>query len=128
MVTEEQNTPSSFSPVRDALDVIGGKWKLYVIVAVREGNKRFRDIQKYVEGISPKVLSGELKHLEMNGLIERTVYTGRPVVVEYSITEYGRSLDRLINAFVKWGMTHRDKCDNSNFRSLINPITFYTSP
>ncbi|KAA2241991.1 helix-turn-helix transcriptional regulator [Chitinophaga agrisoli] len=55
---------------------------------------------KYVAGISPKVLSGELRHLEMNGLIERTVYTGRPVVVEYSITKYGRSLDRLINAFV----------------------------
>jgi DNA-binding HxlR family transcriptional regulator len=113
MVTEKQNTPGSFSPIRDALDVIGGKWKLCVIVAVREGNKRFRDIGKYVEGISPKVLSGELRHLEMKGLIERTVHTGRPVVVEYYKTEYGRSLYSLITAFVKWGMTHRDKCDNS---------------
>ena len=113
MITEEQNTPNSFSPLKNALDVIGGKWKLCVIVAVWERNKRFRDIRKHVEGISPKVLSGELRHLEMKGLIERTVHTGRPVVVEYSITEYGRSLDSLIAAFVKWGMTHRDKCDNS---------------
>lgn len=113
MVTEEQNTPNSLPPLKNALDVIGGKWKLCVVVAVREGNKRFRDIGKYVEGISPKVLSGELRRLEMKGLIERTVHTGRPVVVEYSITEYGRSLDILINAFVKWGTTHRNNCDSS---------------
>jgi DNA-binding HxlR family transcriptional regulator len=110
IVTEEQTTPNSLSSVRDALGVIGGKWKLCVIVAVREGNKRFRDIRKSVEGICPKVLSGELRHLEINGLIERTVHTGRPVVVEYAITKYGRSLDSVITAFVEWGMTHRDKC------------------
>jgi DNA-binding HxlR family transcriptional regulator len=113
MITEEQNTPNSLSPLKTALDVIGGKWKLCVVVAVRKGNKRFRDIGKYVEGISPKVLSGELRRLEMNGLIERTVHTGRPVIVEYSITDYGRSLDSLIAAFVKWGMTHRNNCDSS---------------
>ncbi len=93
------------------MDVIGGKWKLCVIVAVRQGNKRFRDIGKYVEGISPKVLSGELRHLEMNGLIERTVHTGRPVVVEYSITDYGRSLDSLI---ILMGYDALDKCDKSS--------------
>ena len=109
LVTEEQNAPNSLSPVRDALDVIGGKWKLCLIVSVREGNKRFRDIRKSVEGISSKVLSSELRHLEMNGLIERTVHTERPVVIEYAITKYGRSLDSVITAFVKWGMAHRDK-------------------
>lgn len=72
MVTKEQDTPNSLSPLKNALDVIGGKWKLCVIVAVLEGNKRFRNIIKFVEGISPKVLSRELGHLEMNGLIERS--------------------------------------------------------
>jgi DNA-binding HxlR family transcriptional regulator len=109
MVIEEQNASNSLSPVRDALDVIGGKWKLCVIVSVREGNNRFGDIRKSVKGISPKVLSGELRHLEMNGLIERTVHAGRPVVVEYAVTKYGRSLDNVITAYVNWGMTHRDK-------------------
>lgn len=113
MVTEEQNTPNSHSSIKNALDVIGGKWRLCVIVAVRDGNKRFRDIRNSVEGISPKVLSGELRQLEMNGLIKRFVHTGRPVVVEYAITEYGCSLDSVITAYVKWGKTHRDKFKKS---------------
>jgi DNA-binding HxlR family transcriptional regulator len=113
IVTEEQNAPSSLSPVKDALGVIGGKWKLCVIVAVREGNNRFGEIRKSIEGISPKVLSGELRDLEIYGLIERTVHAGRPVIVEYAITKYGRSLDSVITAFVEWGVTHRDKCKNS---------------
>jgi HxlR-like helix-turn-helix len=58
-----------------------------------EGNKRYRDIRMSVEGISSKVLSGEQRHLEMNGLIEKTVRAGSPVLVEYAISKYGRSLD-----------------------------------
>jgi DNA-binding HxlR family transcriptional regulator len=108
IVPEEQNAPNSLLSVKDALGVIGGRWKLCVIVAVWEGNKRFGDIRKSVEGISPKVLSGELRHLEINGLIERTVHTGSPVVVEYAITKYGRSLDTVITAFIGWGMTRQD--------------------
>jgi len=97
------------TPIGDALYVIGGKWKLRVIVALREGNKRFNEIQRAVEGISARVLSSELKELELNGFVKRTVYTGAPVVVEYHITEYADSLSGVLRALADWGTMHREK-------------------
>jgi DNA-binding HxlR family transcriptional regulator len=77
--------------VNDALYAIGGKWKIKIIVALTEGYKRFNDIQRAV-GISAKMLSHELKELELNGFVQRKVYTETPVVVEYELTEYSDSL------------------------------------
>jgi len=96
-------------PIGDALYVIGGKWKLRVIIAVRDGHKRFNDIQRAVEGISARVLSSELKELELNGFISRVVHTGTPVVVEYQITDYAYSLGDVLQALANWGPMHRDK-------------------
>src|ERR1035438_5087429 len=73
--------------IGDSLYVIGGKWKLRVIVALRHGKKRFNEIQRAVDGISARVLSSELKELELNGFVTRTVHTQTPVVVEYQITD-----------------------------------------
>jgi DNA-binding HxlR family transcriptional regulator len=95
--------------IGDALYVIGGKWKLRVVMSIREGFHRFNDIQRSVEGISARVLSNELKELELNGFISRTVHTGNPVVVEYNITEYADSLDEILFALARWGAQHRDK-------------------
>src|ERR1700750_3038466 len=83
-----QECMTALVPVQDALYVLNGKWKLPVIIALREGNKRFSDIQKQVKGIAAKVLSHELKELELNGFVERLVYNTTPVSVEYNITEY----------------------------------------
>jgi len=100
---------SMLAPVQDALYVLNGKWKLPVIIALREGNKRFSDIQKHVVGIAAKVLSHELKELELNGFVERIVYNTTPVTVEYIITEYTDTLDDVISALYKWGSAHRNK-------------------
>jgi len=97
------------APIGDALYVIGGKWKLRVIVALREGNKRFNEIQRAVEGVSARVLSSELKELELNGFVTRIVHTGTPVVVEYQITDYADSLGEVLRALADWGIMHRDK-------------------
>ena len=78
-----QQCTASLGAVGDALYAIGGKWKLKIIIALLEGNKRFNELQRTIEGISAKVLSTELKELEMNGFIKRTVFTGTPVAVEY---------------------------------------------
>ncbi len=98
-----------FASVNDALYVIGGKWKLRVIVALREGNKRFNHIQRKVDGISARVLSAELKDLELNGFVTRKVIAGTPVVVEYAITEYADTLSDVLLALSEWGAMHREK-------------------
>lgn len=96
-------------PVRDALSVLNGKWKLPIIISLSFGTKRFRQIAKEVEGITDKMLSKELKELEMNHIVKRQVYDAFPPVVEYTITEYGKSLDNVIAELVKWGLAHRKK-------------------
>jgi DNA-binding HxlR family transcriptional regulator len=95
--------------IGDALYVIGGKWKLRVIVALREGNKRFNEIQRTIDGISARVLSSELKELELNGFVKRIVHTQTPVVVEYEITEYADTLNDVLMTLADWGTMHRDK-------------------
>ena len=99
----------SLAAVGDALYVIGGKWKLRIIIALQEGNKRFNELQRTVEGISARVLSNELKELEMNGFVKRKVYVKTPVVVEYEITEYSQSLNGVLDSLRDWGSKHRDK-------------------
>lgn len=95
--------------VGDAMYVIGGKWKLRIIIALSEGNKRFNELQRGIPGISAKVLSGELKDLEQNGFIKRNVYTQSPVVVEYERTSYSETLGEVLGALSKWGTMHRNK-------------------
>lgn len=95
-------------PIRDALDVVNGKWKIPIIVALRLGNKRFREMARSIPNITDKMLSKELRDLEMHGLIARTVQE-TPPVVEYSLTPYGASLHKVIDALYEWGTNHRRK-------------------
>jgi DNA-binding HxlR family transcriptional regulator len=104
---------SKLNSIADALYVIGGKWKLRIIVALTEGNKRFNELQRLVDGISAKVLSTELKELEMNGFVTRNVYTGSPVVVEYELTSYAETLNSVLNTLSEWGTMHRETVKKS---------------
>jgi DNA-binding HxlR family transcriptional regulator len=99
--------------IGDALYAIGGKWKLRIIVALMEGKKRFNELQRLIQGISAKVLSAELKDLELNGFINRNVFTGTPVVVEYELTEYSLTLQSVLDALSEWGAMHRKKIKQS---------------
>ena len=96
-------------PIRDALDVISGKWKLQIIISIAHGNKRFREIERSVPQITSKVLAKELKDLEEHELIKRTVYDASPVLVEYTLLPYAQTLEDVINSLHKWGSNHRKK-------------------
>jgi DNA-binding HxlR family transcriptional regulator len=96
-------------PVRDALDILSGKWKLPILISLSFGNKRFKQIAREIPNITDKMLSKELRDLEMNQLIKRTVYDSVPVIVEYSMTSYGKSLEKVIEELRKWGMQHRKR-------------------
>jgi DNA-binding HxlR family transcriptional regulator len=102
-------------PVRDALDVINGKWKLSVIIAVAMGNDRFTDIQESIPGITPKILAKELKELEQHQLIRRTIIDDYPVRVSYKTEPYADTLFPIIEALKAWGLNHRKKIFNKGY-------------
>jgi len=104
-----ENCQDLIRPVRDALEVLSGKWKLAIIGSLSFGKKRFKQISKEVNGITDKVLSKELKDLEANQLVKREVYDTFPPTVEYSITQHGRSLENVIDELRRWGLSHRKK-------------------
>ena len=113
----EPQCKATLNAIADALFVIGGKWNLRIIVALKDGNKRFNELQRLIDGISAKVLSSELKELELNGFVRRNIYTTTPVVVEYELTEYSNTLDDVLHALSSWGATHKEKIRKSMRRN-----------
>lgn len=100
-------------PVRDALEVFGGKWKIPIITALSFYKTcGFKELERIVEGITPKMLSKELKFLETNLLVTRKVENTRPVTVTYSITEYGKTCESVMSELYRWGVEHRKKVFN----------------
>ena len=94
--------------VHDAMDVLNGKWKIYIISSICHYNKRrFSDILHDVAGISNKMLSKELKELELNKLVKRTVLDTHPVTVQYELTRHGKTLQTIIDNLTAWGKEHR---------------------
>lgn len=104
-----QGCTEHLSAVEDAIYVIGGKWKLKIIIVLQEnGNIRFNELQRNIPGISARVLSNELKDLELNGFVKRVVHAEQtPVVVEYISTDYSRTLQPVIMALSDWVKTHK---------------------
>ncbi|OXA93871.1 transcriptional regulator [Flavobacterium hercynium] len=95
--------------INDTMDVLNGRWKVSIIACLCYRPMRFSELLKEVVGISGKMLSRELKDLEMNDLISRKVLNTAPVAVEYSITDYGESLKGLTEKIAEWGFTHRKR-------------------
>ncbi|TCK85253.1 winged helix-turn-helix transcriptional regulator [Albibacterium bauzanense] len=96
--------------VQDSMDVLNGKWKISIISSICYYNKRrFSDILNDVVGISNKMLSKELKELEINKLVKRTVLDTQPITVQYELTQHGKTLQTIINNLTEWGIEHRKK-------------------
>ena len=92
---------------RDTMDVIQGKWRIPIIISLTHGNKRFGEIQRDISDISPKMLSQELKALEMNKIITRKLFDSMPVMVEYSLTPLGHSMNVVLKEIINWGIHFR---------------------
>lgn len=94
--------------IRDAMDVLSGKWKIQIIgTLLFAGKMRFMDLMREVNGIAAKMLSKELQDLETHQLVKRTVMETKPITVEYEITPYGRSLEKVVIEIINWGYEHR---------------------
>ena len=94
--------------VNDAMNVISGKWKLPIISALIFGKKRFKELDRELPKITPRMLSKELRDLEANGIVKRTVYDTIPATVEYELTTSGYLIEQVIDVMIKWGVEHRE--------------------
>ncbi|SEV97587.1 winged helix-turn-helix transcriptional regulator [Chitinophaga arvensicola] len=109
VLASPRNQKEEVMALQDAIYVIGGKWKLPIINSICNGNKRFRDIERSIPGITTRMLSKDLKEMEANQLVKRTVLPTSPVTVEYTATDYCRSFGDIILEMIKWGKQHRER-------------------
>ena len=93
-------------PVERTLSVINGKWTLLILRDLFDGTRRFGELRRSLEGISPRTLSQRLRELEGQGIVSRVVYAEVPPRVEYSLTEKGNSLGAILEQMKVWGVTH----------------------
>ncbi|MBK1897094.1 winged helix-turn-helix transcriptional regulator [Chryseobacterium paridis] len=103
----ERDQTEELRALQDTLYFIGGKWRIPVINAICNGNKRFREIERSIPGITTRMLSKELKDMEMNKLVTRNVYPDTPVLIEYVATDYCRTFGKIIMEMISWGREHR---------------------
>ena len=106
--TESHKCTKSLLPVKDMLELTAGKWRLHIIMVLTcVGELRFKELQRHLPNISGKVLSKDLKDLELNKLIKREVYDTYPITVKYSLTDHGKTLEPVVKALRDWGLNHR---------------------
>ncbi len=98
--------PDSDCPVLSAFDMISGKWKFAIIHALLSGTKRFKELEREVEGISPRMLVKALNELKTDSIVNRKQYPTIPPKVEYSLTEKGRELELVLYEIQQWGLRH----------------------
>jgi len=94
-------------PVATTLMLIGNKWKIFIVQRLLDRAWRFNELQKDIEGISQRVLTDNLREMESNGIIVRTVYPEVPVRVEYSLSELGDTMRPIIASMAEWGTQYK---------------------
>jgi DNA-binding HxlR family transcriptional regulator len=109
MVIETKNNKHYQCPVEATLDVIGGKWKPIILWQLKAEKLRFSGLQQNMKGISPKMLTKQLRELEEAGLILREVYPEVPPRVEYSLTEFGKTVLPVLDALCEWGSKYLER-------------------
>ncbi|MGV2644381.1 ArsR family transcriptional regulator [Clostridium perfringens] len=96
-------------PVETTLEVIGGKWKGIILYHLIEGPKRFSEFRRLYPAITQFMLTLQLRELERDGIIHREVYKQVPPKVEYSLTEFGKTLEPIILSMKSWGATYKNR-------------------
>jgi DNA-binding HxlR family transcriptional regulator len=97
-------------PVEYAVSLLSGKYKLRIIHALtKESPKRFKVLEREITGISPTMLTSQLRELEVDGLIGREIFATVPPTVEYRLTEFGLTTGPMMEEIKKWGLEHRNR-------------------
>lgn len=99
-------------PVSTTLWLIGNKWKILILQKLLDRPWRFNELQKNISGISQRVLTDNLREMEKDGILTRTVYPEVPVRVEYSLSEIGNSMRPIISSIENWGLHYQELVNN----------------
>lgn len=89
--------------IEATLEILGGKWKALIVCLLMSGTKRTGELQRRIPGISQKVLIEQLRELERDGIVGRTTYNQMPPKVEYHITDYGKTVNKIVDVMCSWG-------------------------
>ncbi|MFR3730582.1 winged helix-turn-helix transcriptional regulator [Lacrimispora sp.] len=89
--------------IEATLEILGGKWKALIVCLLMSGTKRTGELQRLIPDVSQKVLIQQLRELERDGIVGRHVYNQMPPKVEYYITEYGITANKIIDVMCSWG-------------------------
>lgn len=106
---ERKECAQTIMAIHDVMDILNGKWKVSIMACLCFKKMRYSELLFEVKGISGKMLSRDLKELEANGLIKRTILDTQPISVEYEKTKYGATLNKVTGAIAEWGLEHRKK-------------------
>ncbi len=103
---KQRHSTYAHCPVEATLDIIGGKWKSILLFRVLEGTRRFNELRRLQPSLTQRMLTNQLRELERDGLITRKIYAEVPPKVEYSITEFGKTLEPVLLALKQWAENH----------------------
>ena len=103
-------------PIQRTIAFVGDKWKIIVLHTLTTGTKRFGELQRAMEGITPKVLTRQLRDLERDGLVARHVHPQVPPRVDYSLTPLGESLMPVLKQLHDWAVAHADEIAGARAR------------
>lgn len=95
--------------IKDALNVVSGKWKLAIVCTMLRGPRRFNEMERLLNGLTPRMLARELRELEVNGVVTRATTGASSVARSYALTASGRQLEGVIISMAQWGVQHRDQ-------------------
>ncbi|MCF7529394.1 helix-turn-helix transcriptional regulator [Neisseria sp. ZJ104] len=109
-MSEIEHAHSSCYPVVNTLNIIGGKWKVLILYYLNGETRRFNELQRLLAGITQRMLTLQLRELENDGIVHREVYPQIPPKVEYSLTEFGKTLIPVIDAMHAWGIQYAEEC------------------
>jgi DNA-binding HxlR family transcriptional regulator len=98
-------------PVEATLDVVGGRWKAVILFHLMDGTKRFGDLKRFLSKVTQRMLTLQLRQLEKDGVIRRKVYAEVPPRVEYSLTDFGRTLEPVLRAMLDWGEAYEKRIE-----------------
>ncbi|MCC5628231.1 winged helix-turn-helix transcriptional regulator [Nostoc sphaeroides CHAB 2801] len=103
-MSEKQTEGTSF--VQTTLKILGGKWKILILWHLKDEAKRYSQLKHLMPEITEKMLIQQLRELENDGIVNRKVYSDVPLKVQYSFTDYGRTLIPVLKALCDWGQEH----------------------
>jgi DNA-binding HxlR family transcriptional regulator len=114
-----ENCKVELGDIEFVLKALGGKWKLYILTSLYYEKKRFKQLERDVIGVSPKMLIKELKELEAIGIVSRQTFNTVPITVEYSLTENGLTLKPILDQMKQWAVRFKQKLKSHEQKNII---------